>query len=284
MRRLAAILPLLAGLLLPAFAIAQAPAPVPGLPDAERLSSYSLSAQTGPFSVGFALYGDGTDYGNWIKVILCTSATVNPCSRLTAVTGWTLSSPSGALGNLPLPITDAVVTLVTAQTGTLYIIGDRHPRRVSQFTENRGVAARDLNQIITDIVATQRERWDQVLSAVRGQPQEVLTPLQPASTRAGGIFCWDATGLVPMTCAAGASGTANVVGPNVSVVGHTAIFANTSGTIIADGGAQAANVTGPVSSTVGHVATFANSSGTLLADSGPIGVLYAPLNPIAGGL
>lgn len=264
MRRLAAILTLLAALLLPALAAAQAPAPVPALPDTERLTSYAIVAGTGPYSVGFALYGDGTDYGNWVQVFLCTSATLNPCSQLTPVTAWTLSSPSGSLGSLPLPITDATVTLTAPHTGTLYIVGARRPRRLSQFTENRGVAARDLNQIITDLVASSRERWDQVLSAVRGEPQEVLSALQPATTRAGGIFCWDATGLIPQTCAPSSSGGSGIVGPNVSVAGHLATWGNTTGTLLADSGA--APVLGPGSSTVGDAVVWNNTGGSLTKD------------------
>ena len=52
------------------------------------------------------------------------------------------------------------MTFTAAQTGTIDIVGARRPRRTSQFAENRGVAARDLNQVITDLTMTERERWE----------------------------------------------------------------------------------------------------------------------------
>jgi hypothetical protein len=129
------------------------PPPVPALPDTQRISSYTLSSQTGPFAVNFAIYGDGTDYANWIHVYLGENL-------LNAGVDYTLSSPSGTLGFIALPITDAQVTLTVASSGTLTIVGARRPRRIQQFAENRGVAARDLNQAITDVVAENRENWD----------------------------------------------------------------------------------------------------------------------------
>lgn len=255
--------------LVPAITFAQAPPPVPALPDTQRLTTYSINAATGPYSVGFALYGDSTDYGDWLEVRLCTSAVLNPCSALTAVTQWTLSSATGAIATIPRPITDATITLTSPMTGTLLINGARRPRRTAQFAENRGVAARDLNQAITDITAQNRETWDRVGRTIRGQPNEAISPLQPATTRAGGVLCWDGTGLIPLTCAAGSSGTANVVGPNVAVIGHIATFGNTLGTILTDGGlVGAGNMTGPVSSTVNHAATFKDSLGVNIIDSG----------------
>ncbi len=40
----------------------------PPLPDIERRTTYTPAASTGPFNVGFDLYGDSTDYANWIEV------------------------------------------------------------------------------------------------------------------------------------------------------------------------------------------------------------------------
>src|SRR5947207_13762587 len=139
LRSLILALVLSAGLA-PAFA--QAPAPVPALPDAERRTSYVISSSTCACAVNFALFGDSTDYTNWIEVW------VNGV-RITQSGNWTVTSPSGPLANLPRPITDAVLTFTAAQTGTVQIVGAQRPRRTSQFTENRGVAARDLNQVLT---------------------------------------------------------------------------------------------------------------------------------------
>src|SRR5262252_7819674 len=133
-------------LLLPALlagpAIAQAPPPVPALPDSPRMISYSLSGSNCACSLGFALYGDGTDVDNWIDVILNGTSvqSTDPAH------GWSLSSATGALGSIPRPITNAVLTFAAPQTGTVTIIGARRPRRLTQFQEGRGVTARDLNQ------------------------------------------------------------------------------------------------------------------------------------------
>jgi hypothetical protein len=143
-------------------ALAQAPPAVPALPDAQRATSYSITASTCACAVGFALYGDGTDYDNWIQVLVngVRYLSTNPTF------GWQLTSPSGPIGGIALPITDAVLTFNQVESGTIQIIGARRPRRLSQFPENRGVAARDLNVALTDIVAQNRENWDRVNGAL----------------------------------------------------------------------------------------------------------------------
>src|SRR6185437_7259302 len=179
-------------------AFAQAPPPVPTLPDSERRTSYSISGTKCSCSVGFAIFGDGTDYNNWIEVwINGQQATFND-----PVFGWTITSPSGSIGLLPRPITDAVLTFTNAQTGTVQIVGARRPRRTSQFSENRGVAARDLNQAITDLVAMLREDWDKINDvsgrAVLAPPGETLKILTAAASRANLGACFDSGGnLVP---------------------------------------------------------------------------------------
>lgn len=187
-RRLILAFALLAGLA-PAFA--QAPPPVPALPDAERRTSYSLSASTCACSVGFALYGDSNDVANWLEVW------VNG-TRIPQAGNWTITSPTGSVTSIPRPITDAVLTFTQAQTGTVQIVGARRPRRTSQFSESRGVAARDLNQVITDLVAMLRENWDKTNDvtgrAVLAPPGETLTVLASAASRASSGACFDASG------------------------------------------------------------------------------------------
>jgi hypothetical protein len=124
-----------------------APPPVPALPDTERRTTYSITAQTGPFAVNFAIYGDSTDFANWIEVWI---------NGVQQIGNWTITSPTGPIATIPRPITDAVLTFTVAKTGTLQIIGARRPRRTSQFAENQGVTARDLNQVLTDITAQLR--------------------------------------------------------------------------------------------------------------------------------
>lgn len=187
-------------------AMAQVPPPVPGLPDTERRTSYSLNASTCTCSVGFALYGDSTDYQNWVEVWVNGAIVGN----------WTITSPTGPLASIPRPITDAVLTFATPQTGTVQIVGARRPRRTSQFSENQGVSARNLNQALTDIVAQNRETWDKINDvtgrAIVAPPGETLPPLPPASMRTGNVLGFDSNGypiLVPppLTGVTGSTGS-----------------------------------------------------------------------------
>ncbi|MBP1092982.1 hypothetical protein [Bradyrhizobium diazoefficiens] len=215
----------LAASVAPAFA--QAPPPVPALPDTERRTSYSLSGSTCACAVGFALYGDSTDYANWLEVWV--NGTLVPQSG-----NWTITSPSSAdLSRLPRPITDAVLTFTSAQTGTVQIVGARRPRRTSQFAENRGVAARDLNQVITDIVAMLRENWDKTNDvtgrAVLAPPGETLAVLASAASRASQGACFDAGGnLVSCVSVPGSTFTAGN-GISLTGTGPTTITNNIQG-------------------------------------------------------
>lgn len=188
MKRIAALLTLLAGLIGPT--AAQAPAPVPALPDAPRISTYTISGSQCICSVGFALYGDGTDVDNWIQVFIGPA----PVLSTDPVSGWSLSSPSGSLGSIARPITDAVLTFNGSVTGTVTIVGARRPRRTTQFQEGRGVASRDLNQAITDEIAMLREGWDLGKRSIVGQPGETLTILPKSASRVNTLLGFDANG------------------------------------------------------------------------------------------
>jgi hypothetical protein len=224
------------------------PAPVPALPDAERRTSYSISASTCACSIGFALFGDSNDYWNWLEVFV--NGALIPASG-----NWTITSPSGSLSSLPRPITDAVLTFTAAQTGTVQIVGARRPRRVSQFSENTGVPARNINQAFTDITATLREMWDKTNDMTgRGlfsQPGVTLGLLPTPSACAGKFLSFDITGLNPQ-CLPGA-GSGNVVGPASSTAGHFAIFTNTIGTLLADHTIQGSDLPTPGASSIGGV-------------------------------
>lgn len=161
-----------------------APAPVPALPDTERRTAYSISAQTGPFAVNFAIYGDSTDYVEWVEVWLNSVQLVS--------NAFTLTSPSGDISILPRPISDAVINLVAASSGNLQIVGARRPRRPNEFAENRGVPARDLNQVLTDVVAQNRESWDRMRTRMLSVPAgETLSQFPPAAARANKVFTFD---------------------------------------------------------------------------------------------
>lgn len=163
-----------------------AASPIPALPDAERRTSYAPTASTGPFNVGFALYGDSTDFGNWIEVWL-NGVMLDPST-------YTVTSPTGPLGSIPLPITDAQVTLETAATGDLEIVGAQRPRRTAQLSENVGVSAHDFNQLYTDVIAEMREAWDLRARLIRGVPGDSFSPMPPAASRANLTLGFGPTG------------------------------------------------------------------------------------------
>jgi hypothetical protein len=238
-RRFILAFTLIAGLA-PAFA--QAPPPVPALPDTERRTTYSISGSSCACAVGFQLYGDGSDFWNWLEVYL-NGTRVNFDDP---TFGWTVTSPSGQLGRLALPITDAAMTFNNPQTGTVQILGARRPRRVSQFSEGAGVSARDLNVALTDLVAQNWETWDRTNDvtgrALMAQPGNTLGLLPPPSLCQGAFLVFDATGKNPQ-CVTAAAGTGTVVGPPTSTIGHFATYANTNGSALQDGGAPAPSAT-----------------------------------------
>ena len=195
-RRAILAIALIAGL---APAVAQVPPPVPALPDTERRTAYTITASTCACTINMALYGDSTDYQNWVEVFINgVQATYND-----PVVGWTITSPSNpSLATAARPITDGVLTFNSAQTGTIQIVGARRPRRTSQFAENQGVSARNLNQVITDIIAMLREVWDKINDVtgrgVFAPPGETMKTLPPLSSRANMGASFDSNGdLVP---------------------------------------------------------------------------------------
>lgn len=176
---------LLAGLLLVIGLTGAAPPPVPPLPDTARFTPYSVSSAVGPFAVGFAIYGDSSDYTNWISVTL---------NGVVQSGNWTLDSPSGALITLARPITDARVTFTSPITGTLVITSAQRPRRLAQNAENRGVTARDFNQTYTAVIAMLREGWDLRSRILLIPPGETMGPLPSQASRSLQMLGFDASG------------------------------------------------------------------------------------------
>jgi hypothetical protein len=177
-----------------------APPAVPALPDTERRIAYTLSSSIGPMAVTFAVYGDGTDYQDWVEVWL-NSVQV----QYNDVTfGWALTSPTGPLGSIPRPITDGSISFNNAQTGTVQIVGARRPRRLTQFTESTGIPARDQNQTLTDIIADQRETWDRTRNRMMAVPAgETIGQLPAAAARATNFLAFDVAGNPVMATPAG---------------------------------------------------------------------------------
>jgi hypothetical protein len=145
-------------------ALAQAPPPVPALPDTQRQTTYNITSSTCACAVGFQLYGDSTDVDNWIFVLFNSVKVLSTDPTF----GWSLSSPTGSLASIARPITDAVLTFNNAQTGQVIILGAERPRRLTTFNENQGVTARQLNQVINTLFAELRELWDRGTATLNG--------------------------------------------------------------------------------------------------------------------
>lgn len=275
-------------------ALAQAPGPVPALPDSPRLTSYSITASTCGCAVNFALYGNAGvgDYYDWVEVWL-NGVRVNYND---ATYGWTITSPSGALTSIAQPVADAVLNFNSVQTGAVQIVGAYRPARLSQFSENAGVSARNLNVAFTSLVATLREVWDKI-NDVTGRglffaPGNAAGPMPAPSACANGWLGFDSTGLNPVCSAAG--------GPYASIAGNsilgnasssaapvavlpmgtgaiTALEANVgnAGSVVVNGGAGGA----PSSINLAHAANLPNSALQVGAAAANLG--FTPLGPSA---
>lgn len=221
-------------------ALAQAPPAVPAEPDSERRTTYTVTTSSATLNVGFNIYGDGTDYAQWVEVWLNGE-------QLTAGTDFTVTSPSGSLSTRPRPITNAQVNLLAVTTGTVDIVGARRPRRTSQFSESRGVTARDLNQVFSDLTTTLRERWDRFTTLLRVPPGDTLAVLPPAAERSSSVLGFDGSGQPRLFNPD--LGLGNVLGPTSSVDGQIAVFDGTSGRLLRDGGGSVGTVTSVTCST-----------------------------------
>lgn len=195
-------------------ALGQSPPPVPALPDASRITPYTLAASTCACSVGFGIYADNTstDVDNWVQVWISSAAGTTATRYLStdSTFGWKLTSATGTLALIPRPVTDAVLTFNSPQTGYVVILGAQRPRRNNEFTENRGVSARDHNQVLNTVFAEQRETWDKLNGAIIGQPGEVMARLPAAATRANQNLIFDGSGNPTVSSAIPTNTFANV--------------------------------------------------------------------------
>jgi hypothetical protein len=168
---------------------AQAPPAVPAEPDTERRTRYSGVSSVTTFNVAFDVYGDGTDFQNWVEVW------VNGV-QIASSGNWSMVPVSGSFTSLSRPIRGSNINIVfnVAQSGTVDIVGARRPRRTSQLSENAGVTARDFNQIVTDLWMTQRERWDRASRTAMVAPGETLSVLPALASRLNKGACWDNAG------------------------------------------------------------------------------------------
>jgi hypothetical protein len=223
-RRALLALSLLATLVAPAFA--QAPPPIPALPDSARITNYTISATTCACAVGFQIYGDQTDVDNWIQVFLNGTRVLST----DATFGWTLTSPSGSLGVIPRPITDGVVTFNSTQTGTVQIVGAQRPRRLSEFAENVGVTAHSFNLLQNTVFAELRENWDKIINGGGGGSSSLTIGSTPISGGTNGD-CLTVSGSVlgQASCGGGGGGAVS----SVSNSDGTLTISPTTGSVVA---------------------------------------------------
>jgi len=167
---------------------------IPALPDSERRTTAVIADSVGPITIDFAIYGNGTDFSDWVAVW-------DDGVKTTPITDWTLDSPSGSLATLPRPITDARITFTTARTGTIEIEGADRPQRATQVTEGGGVSARAFNQAITHITARLREIWDvlrtRTIYAIPGEAVDLVLPV--VADRQGKALTFDSDGALTAT-------------------------------------------------------------------------------------
>jgi hypothetical protein len=260
-------------------AFAQTPPPVPALPDTERRTTYSISASTCACAVGFQLYGDSTDYVNWLEVFVGGILLPQPGN-------WTITSPTGPIATIARPITDAVLTFTTPQTGTVQIVGARRPRRTSQFQESQPVPTRNFNVTFSDITATLRELWDKTNDftgrAVRAPPGETLTLLPAAASRANMGACFDNGGnLVPCVSIPSSTFSAGAgilfTGTNPTAISNN-IQAGAGGGLVVSGTNPI--VLTPVQPPGGRLSLVSGQSRPMADVSGGTAIYYVPdVNP-----
>lgn len=174
----------------------------PALPDAERLTEYTIAvASVGPYSAGFHIYADDDDYAQWLEVW-------DDGVQLTAVTDYTVSSVAGGadLSIIARPITDAQITFTTARSGAIKIVGARRPRQASQFTNGVSVTADQHNRRYTDLMAIGRELFDKFKRAIVAPAGEEMAVLPTAADRASKFAAYDADGN-PIATANSVTGT-----------------------------------------------------------------------------
>ena len=120
---------------------------VPPIPDQDRYIFLNVTSATTVIPVTFPVFGAQED------LIVRVNYQPLPSSA------WTFTSLSGTpLNQLPLPITDGIVTLLSpVASGLIEVIGNWQPRQVLQPTAP-GIARREFNQTISTLIAGMREQ------------------------------------------------------------------------------------------------------------------------------
>jgi hypothetical protein len=193
---------------------------------------------------------------------------------------WNITSPSGSLSTLPRPITDGVLTFTAARTGTVQIVGAQRPRRLSEFGENRGVAARDLNQVLNGIEAQLREMWDRRFRTIQAPPGETLNLLPVLASRLSQGACFDSSGNLT-SCVSVPSST--------FATGNGILFSGVSPTTITNNIAGGPNVTSTGTNPLTINVPLAAGNGIVLSGTNPVtisvgGTMFVPARAAAAAL
>lgn len=150
---------------------------IPIVPNSDRISTASLSASTGPVTVGFPVFGGADDLSVFVDGVLIDAA------------DWTLTSFSGLnVASDTLPAGDGRVTFDNAQTGDVEVIGEVKPKRLSQFTPGVGIGAESFNLTFSVVIATLRELYAWGRASLKLAPGDRAAALPDAATRAGKVL------------------------------------------------------------------------------------------------
>lgn len=156
---------------------------VPIVPNSDRISTATLSASTGPVTVGFPVFGGADDLSVFLNNTL-----INPAD-------WTLTSITGKNPATDiLPAGDGRVTFDTVQTGKVEIIGEIKPKRTSQFTIGVGIGAETQNLSFSKIWAAIREIYCWGKAAIKLAPGDRAAALPGAAARAGKVLSFSNPG------------------------------------------------------------------------------------------
>lgn len=151
--------------------------------NADRFVHYTPNNSTGPFPVPFPVFDPtGADLEVTLNGQVVTS-------------GWSFTGTlePGFYG-APNTWVNGFLSFDEPISGTLFIEGDRAPRRESQYAEGRGIPARDHNTEYNILTAICREIWQRLKRTVRVPLGEAGVTLPPLSDRAGKYLGFDGAG------------------------------------------------------------------------------------------
>ncbi|WP_276200310.1 glycosyl hydrolase family 28-related protein [Chelatococcus sp. XZ-Ab1] len=150
--------------------------------NADRIVQYAPNNTTGPFPVPFPVFDP-------------TGADLEVTLNGGVVAGWTfVGTLDPGFYGAPNTWVNGSLSFDEPISGTLFIEGNRAPRRESQYAEGRGIPARDHNTEYNTLTAICREVWQRLKRAVRVPVGEAGLTLPPIADRAGKYLGFDGAG------------------------------------------------------------------------------------------